>query len=76
MSVFGIHAVFGSLGYVYKLVTRGLRRVGFSKMKAKQLAKDRSISYIVTTFGRGVVFCHDLAQRGDQGGHTTQKSSF
>ena len=26
---------FGSLGHVHKLVTRGLRIVGFSKMKAK-----------------------------------------
>lgn len=39
--------IFGSLGYVHRLVVRGLRIIGLTKCKAKQLAKYCSISSII-----------------------------
>ena len=39
--------IFGSLGHVRRLVIRALRIVGFSKARAKQLAKYCSISSII-----------------------------
>ena len=39
--------IFGSLGHVHRLVIRGLRIVGFTKARAKQIAKYCSISSII-----------------------------
>lgn len=39
--------VFGSLGHVHRLATRGLRMLGFPKMNAKSLLKYCSISSII-----------------------------
>ena len=39
--------IFGSLGHVHRLVVRGLRILGLTKCRAKQLAKYCSISSII-----------------------------
>ena len=39
--------IFGSLGHVHRLVVRGLRIMGLSKCRAKQLAKYCSVSSII-----------------------------
>ena len=39
--------IFGSLGHVHRLVVRGLRMIGMTKCKAKQVSKYCSVSAII-----------------------------